>query len=197
MPRKQRQLLDGGYYHLIARGNNQLFLFSESGGLQKFKDILAQSKAKFAWQLLHYCLMSNHIHLLAQIGKGHELPKLMKFLLQCYSRWYQARTGYKGYLWEGRYKSPLISKESYLLECGRYIERNPVRAGIVRRAEDYSWSSYRHYAFGQPDMLVDDSPYFEPLGNSPETRQSSYREFVQVAGPYEPLVEESLMGTHF
>lgn len=197
MPRKPRPLIDGGYYHLIARGNNRLFLLEAPAGLQTFKRLLGQSKAKYSWKLSHYCLMANHIHLLGQIRSGAELPKLMQFLLFEYSRWYRRKTGYVGHLWQGRYKSYLIERESYFLECGRYIERNPVRAGIVRQAEDYPWSSYRHYALGEGDPLVDDDPYYAGLGSDPAARRQRYRAFVKIDGPYDKLVDQTLVETHF
>jgi len=70
MPRKPRQLVDGGYYHLIARGNNRLLLFAVPGGFETFTMLLATTKAKYAWSLCHYCLMSNHLHLLGQVAQG-------------------------------------------------------------------------------------------------------------------------------
>ncbi len=197
MPRKPRQLLDGGYYHLIARGNNRLFIFSKAGGYEYFKHLLAVSKDKFAWKLSHYCLMTNHIHLLGQMGNGKDLPKLMQYLLFEYSRWYHKDCDYVGHLWQGRYKSPLIERESYFLECGRYIERNAIRAGIVKFAEDYPWSSYRHYAYGQKDTLIDDDPYYVALGLDESIRQGFYRDFVHLEGPYDRLIDQSLVEAHF
>src|SRR3989338_8506922 len=151
MPRKPRQLIDFGYYHLIARGNNKLFIFHQNGGFDYFRSLLYGSKRKFSWKLHHYCLMANHIHLLCQMEEGSELPKLMQYLLFEYSRWYRKQTGYTGHLWQGRYKSPLIETESYLLECGRYIERNPLRAKLVHDVGNCPHSSYQHYAFGKND----------------------------------------------
>lgn len=197
MSRKPRQLLDGGFYHLIARGNNRLFIFQIEGGFEYFKGLLHESKKKFMWKLSHYCLMANHIHLLGQMERGGDLPKLMQFLLFEYSRWYRHRTSYVGYLWQGRYKSPLIEKESYFLECGRYIERNPVRAGIAEDAKDYPWSSYRYYAFGESDDLVNPDPYFEFLGADPSNRQKNYRDFVTLAGPYDKMLDQTLLQTYF
>ncbi|MBI3010933.1 MAG: transposase [Candidatus Omnitrophica bacterium] len=197
MPRKPRQLVDDGYYHLIARGNNRLFLFAVPGGFETFTTLLATAKAKYAWNLCHYCLMSNHLHLLGQVAQGVTLPKLMQFLLFEYSRWYRKTTGYSGHLWQGRYKSPLIDRESYLLECGRYIERNPLRAGLVERTEDYPWSSYRHYALGEPNPLVDEDPYYATLGPDAPTRQQRYQDFVRLEGPYDRLVDDALVEAHF
>ena len=89
MPRKPRPLLDEGAYHLIARGNNRLFLFAIAGGFARFKGLLAHAKTKYSWKLFHSCLMTNHLHLLARIQHGSELPKLMQSLLFEYSRWYR------------------------------------------------------------------------------------------------------------
>ena len=198
MPRKPRQLVDGGYYHLIARGNNRLYLFQQAkGGYDFFKALLAESKKKYQWKLSHYCLMGNHIHLLGWVEKGQELPRLMQFLLFEYSRWYRLKMKYVGHLWQGRYKSPRIEKESYFLECGRYIERNPLRAGIVEKAEDYLWSSYRYYAFGMSDELVDEDPYYLGIGADAKSRQEKYREFIKLPGPYDKLVDELLLKAHF
>lgn len=193
MPRNPRLLIDEGCYHLIARGNNHHFVFSLAGGFERFQGLLSESKKKFSWKLSHYCLMANHIHLLGQPQQGSDLPKLMQFLLLEYSRWHRKETGYSGHLWQGRYKSPLIERESYFLECGRYIERNPLRAGIVSRLEDYRWSSYPHYAGGAPDPLVDEDPYYEDLGPSAESRQEAYREYIKLEGPYDGLIDQSLM----
>jgi putative transposase len=197
MPRKQRQLIDLGYYHLIARGNNRLFLFSIENGFEVFKNLLFESKKKFSWKLSHYCIMSNHVHLLGQIEKGKELPRLMQFLLFEYSRWYRAKTGYVGHLWQGRYKSPLIEKESYFLECGRYIEQNPLRAGIVQNVEDYPWSSFHYYAYGKPDELVDRDPYYNELGQDDQMREIYYRKFARLKGPYDGLMDDVLLEVHF
>ena len=197
MPRNPRVLADGGYYHLLARGNNRLFLFAVPEGFVTFQRLLARSKAKYPWKLSHYCVMANHLHLLGQIARGPDLPKLMQFLLFEYSRWYRRQTGYLGHLWQGRYKSPLIETESYFLECGRYIERNPLRAHLVTRAEAYPWSSYRHYAFGHADPLVDDDPYYAGLGPDPATRRQRYRDFVKLDGPYDAFVDQALVEAHF
>ena len=180
--------MDQGYYHLIGRGNNRLSVFTIPGGYQTFKELLFEAKDEYPWKLSHYCLMPNHFHLLGQIHKGTDLPKLMQFLLHGYSRWYHKKADYVGHLWQGRYKSPLIEKESYFLECGRYIERNPVRADLVQKMEDHPWSSYRYYAFGEQNRLIDEDPYYAQLGSDPTERQHQYRDFTRLQTPYEPIL---------
>jgi len=189
--------VDGGCYHLIARGNNRQFLFTQEEAFCYFLDLLARAKARYPAQLYHYCLMSNHIHLLLAIGRGEQLPKFMQFLLQAYGRWYQARQTYSGHVWQGRYKSPLVAKESYYLEAGRYIERNPLRAKLVTHLQDYAWSSYPTYAHGVVNSLVDEDPYYAALGTTPGERQAVYRDYVRLDSPYATILDQALVETAF
>jgi putative transposase len=197
MARPPRQLLDGGCYHVIARGNNRQFLFTAAEHFRYLLDLLARAKGRFPAQLYHYCLMSNHIHLLLVIGEGAHLPKFMQFVLQGYARWYGTQQRYSGHVWQGRYKSPLISQESYYLEAGRYIERNPLRAKLVQDLKDYAWSSYPVYAHGHRDPLVAEDPYYAQLGSTPSQRQRAYQDFVRLESPYAPMLDKELVETPF
>ncbi|MBI4597112.1 MAG: transposase [Candidatus Omnitrophica bacterium] len=197
MPRLPRVLVDGGCYHVIARGNNRQFLFTTDEAFWYFLDLLARAKARYPARLYHYCLMSNHLHLLLEIERGVALPKFMQFILQGYGRWYQARVGHSGHVWQGRYKSPVVAQESYYLEAGRYIERNPLRAKLVTNLSDYSWSSYRYYAEGLANPLVEDDPYYSQLGPDPHRRQAAYRDFVRLESPYAPLLDAELVERPF
>jgi len=180
MPRKPRPLIDRGCYHLIARGNNRQWLFVEAADFERFLDGLATAKRRYSAQLYHYCLMSNHIHLLAQFDEATLLPKFMQALLQGYGRWFKTRHRYSGHVWQGRYKSPFVAQESYFLEAGRYIERNPLRAKLVRDLQEYPWSSYPFYADGADNPLLEIDPYYPLLGPTPYQRQEAYREFVRL-----------------
>ena len=197
MPRPPRKLQDNGFYHLISRGNNRFALFMIDDGFPAFKEILLKTKEKFDWKIHHYCLMPNHFHLLVCIPDSRELPRIMHSLLLEYSRWYRKRTEYVGYLWQGRYRAFLIEKESYLFACGRYIERNPVRAELAKQAENYLWSSYRYYAFGQKEKLIDEDPSYASFGTTDADRQKKYREFVQIENPYEEWVDRFYLENHF
>ena len=197
MPRKPRELVDGGCYHLIARGNNRQALFTSDEAFRYFLDLLARAQARHPAQLYHYCLMSNHIHLLLAIGRAEGLPKFMQFVLQGYGRWFQARFCYVGHVWQGRYKSPRVAKESYFLEAGRYIERNPIRAGLVTNPCDYPWSSYRAYACGEANPLLTEDPYYADLDSTPAKRQAAYRKFVQLESPYATMLDEELVKSFF
>jgi putative transposase len=158
-----------------------------------FLDRIKKAKQQYGFRLYHYCLMPNHVHLLIQTAKAQDFPKIMQGLLQGFGRWFKSRHGYVGHVWQGRYKSPLIGDESYFLEVGRYIERNPVRAGLVTRPEDFPWSSYAMYAYGHSNELVDEDPYYHRIGSDTHRRQIAYRDFVSLEGPYDRLLDHTLL----
>ena len=197
MARPPRPLLDHGCYHLIARGNNRQFLFLDEEAFRYFLGLVARAKTQYPAKLYHYCLMSNHIHLLLEIADGSQLPKFMQGVLQGYARWYCTQQHYSGHVWQGRYKSPLIEHESYYLEAGRYIERNPLRAKLVADLTDYPWSSYGFYAYGQADALVDEDPYYAQLGATLAERQAAYRNFVHLESPYATMLDAELVESLF
>jgi putative transposase len=197
MARPPRSLQDAGVYHLISRGNNKKAIFEISRGCQRFKEILLLSQLKYTWRIYHYCLMPNHFHILACIENSKDLPKIMQAVLQAYSRWYRSKTTYVGYLWRGRYRSPLIQDESYLLECGRYIERNPVRANLSSSLEEYSWSSYQYYAYGKSDPLIFTNPAYEGFGSNVQERQKKYRDFARLESHHDLLLDQTLLSNLF
>lgn len=94
-----------------------------------------------------------------------------------------------GYLYQGRYKSELIQDDSYLSECGRYIERNPVKSGIVKAPDEYRWSSCKYYTSGQKDDIITENPLYESFGKTIESRRSAYKEYVSTARPYEEMID--------
>jgi len=100
----------------------------------------------------------------------------MKQLNLAYLYHYRKKYKYWGHLWQGRYKSLIVARDEYLIKCGRYIEENPVRAKIVKRSEDYPWSSYRYYAFGEEEGLIDKDPLYDSLGKDLNERRKKYRE---------------------
>lgn len=197
MARPPRQLLNGGCYHCIARGNNRRFLFTDADAFRYFLNLLDRAKTKHPAKLYHYCLMSNHIHLLLEIAAGQDLPKFMQMILQGYARWYGKRANYSGHVWQGRYKSPLVEEESYYLEAGRYIERNPLRARLVNDLKDYPWSSYAFYAYGVMNPLIDPDPYYDGLGSTLSERQLAYRHFIRLESPYATMLDKELVETPF
>ncbi len=194
MPRSTRKPSATGYYHLLSRGNNRERIFHADQDFRSFLGLIYRYKRRWNWRLHHFCLMPNHVHLLAFVEEFSRLSKLMQGVLQGYERMYRKKYSHSGHLWQGRYKSIPIEEESYLLECARYIERNPVRAGLVNHPEDYPWSSCRLYVEGERSRLVDPNPMYEGLGKTFRTRRKRYREFVEGNRAHDPLIDEALLG---
>src|SRR5438552_7674435 len=128
-------------------------------------------RQRFDVHLYHYCLLDNHFHLLLQLAQPRQLSRLMASMLVAYVRYFQRRYRFVGHVFQGRFKSPAIEAESYLLSCGRYLERNPVAANLVQDAWQYRWSSCRAYALGVNDSLLASNPWYEQWSPEPTRRQ--------------------------
>ena len=193
MGRVKRLLYDGAVYHIVQRGHNKGRLFKNAKDYKAFKDFIRKYKERYIFDIYHYCIMSNHFHMLLKIREGFALPKVIHGITQSYSYYY--RKAYKriGYVYQNRYKSFLIEDDSYLLECGRYIERNPLRAGIVKDLSQYYWSSYNFYARGRPDDIITENPLYKDMGKVPEEKQRRYRDYVLEARPYDKIVEKAML----
>jgi len=122
--------------------------------------------------------MDNHIHLLLSLNAQSSVSKFMKQVNLTYALYYRKLYGYFGYLWQGRFKSNIIDEDSYLLQCGKYIELNPVRAGLVDEPSKYIFSSYNFCAHGKSDSLVSYSPAYLGLSDQPDLRRKRYIDFV-------------------
>jgi putative transposase len=122
--------------------------------------------------------MSNHYHLLLEIEEPENISKLMAGLNRAYTHYYHKAYLTSGFLWQGRFKLQPVQKEKYLIACGRYIERNPVRARIVLEAQDYFYSSARFYCLGQLDTITSEEPAFVEFAKEPLQRQMAYRDFL-------------------
>ncbi len=192
MPRKPRQLFAGEHYHFICRGNNKECLFHEDRDYRYFLAGVSRYQEKFSILIHHYCLMPNHGHfLLKAVNDGLDLVKFMHGLLTCYAKFFQVKYQKTGHIFNNRYKDFHVNSESYLLECGRYIERNPVRAGIVTDEADYLWSSHAFYAFGVKNYItLTPHPCFLALGDTDLERRQIYRSFVKGIRPYDFIVDE-------
>lgn len=166
MPRSKRVLCDDAVYHIIQRGHNKDTLFKASDDHKAFKLFIRRYKERFSFNIYHYCLMSNHIHILLKVSSGKELPRILQGITQSYSFYYRKRYNHSGYVYQNRYKAFLINDDLYLLECGRYIERNPVRAGMVKDPSLYYWSSYNFYAKGKADDIITTNPLYKEMGKS-------------------------------
>jgi len=178
MPRKVRRLIDQGIYHIISRGHNRCELFRSVPDYDIYKHLIKKYKREFPFELYHYCFMPNHVHLLLRISHGANLPRLMQGINQSYSQHYKKIYDMVGYLFQGRYKALLIENDGYLLECGRYIERNPLKAGIENDLLRYAFSSFNFYVRGERDAILTPDPLYLGLAEKEEDRRRLYIDYV-------------------
>lgn len=142
MARPLRLEYAGALYHVTSRGDRREAIYEDDTDREAFLDVLSEVCQGFNWLCHAYCLMSNHYHLLIETPDAN-LSKGMRQLNGMYTQRFNRSHGKAGHVFQGRYKAILVDKDSYLLELARYIVLNPVRAGMVRSAKDWRWSSYR------------------------------------------------------
>lgn len=176
MPRRPRLALPGVPLHLIQRGNNRQACFFAEQDYRFYLEWLAEYAGKTGCRLHAYVLMTNHVHLLISADSAEAPGALMKALGQRYVQYVNRVYRRSGTLWEGRFRSCPIQEEAYLLACQRYIELNPVRAGMVAHPGDYHWSSYRTNGEGEQNALIRPHRLYEALGVEATSRQAAYRE---------------------
>jgi putative transposase len=175
MPRRPRITLPGVPLHLIQRGNNRQACFFHAQDYLCFLEWLEEYAQISTCKIHAYVLMTNHVHLLLTPESTHSAGDLMKRLGQRYVQYINRTYRRSGTLWEGRFRSCMTQEEDYLLSCYRYIELNPVRAGIVEHPADYRWSSYRVNAQGEASGIIDPHDTYQALGTDQEMRTSAYR----------------------
>ena len=191
MPRALRNLLDLGYYHIFTRGNDRKQIFRCNDDYNHIFNIIKEALDMFQINILHYCLMPNHLHLLIQAIIAKELPKFMQRILQVYAAYFKKKYDSVGFVFQNRYKSLHINKESYLLECARYIEKNPLRAKIVTSLFEYPWSSFLCYAKGKEnDLIRVSNPIYLELSENQEERQRKFCEFILEERAYDSIIDD-------
>jgi len=179
MPRNARFTIENGTYHIMMRGNEKREIFHHKDDFEYYLNLLKKNKEYYKLKIYHYILMTNHVHLILNSPTGKILSGFIKRLNVSYTWYYRKKYGGIGHFFQDRFKSFLIQDGKYLLECGRYIETNAVSAGIVEKPEQYEWSSYRVYAFGEVSKLIDLNMEYENLSNDEEIRRRLYREFIE------------------
>ncbi|MFH0928545.1 MAG: transposase [bacterium] len=181
MPRIARNAtLVSNCNHVICRGNNRRKIFFSDSDRAKYLDIVAKYQLQYGFLIYHYVLMSNHVHLVISQENQINFSNAMQCINQAYS-WHARKMRRKrGHLWEERYKHIGIEDDEHLLTCGLYTELNPVRAGMVNDPSQWQWSSYAHYAFGDPNPLITDSPGYSSLGTTPAERQRVYQKLANM-----------------
>ena len=173
MPRPPRFSYAHAVHHVTLRCNNREFLFAPPS-FELFLRTLREARAEFPLRLYHYCLMTNHVHLLFKVGCAETLSKSMHWLGTSFTRRFNKATGRHGHVWEGRFRSTLIEEASYFLRCMAYVDLNPVRAGMVGDSGDYPWSGHSALRAGDATVL-DLSPLYLALGADAGARYRAYR----------------------
>lgn len=175
MPRKPRFILPGFPQHVIQRGNNRAPCFLQDADYRRYLEYLAITAHQHACQLHAYVLMTNHVHLLVTQTREWGIAAMMQSLGRRYVQYFNKTHERTGTLWEGRYKASLVDSDAYLLTCMRYIELNPVRAGLTDQPGRYPWSSHNANAAGQGNPLLSPHPLYNGLGGTATERQQAYR----------------------
>ena len=170
--------------HIIQRGNNRQAIFAADADYQFFRDALVEAATEHGLAIHAYVWMTNHIHLLASPKSAFTISKVFQSVGRRYVQYFNRTYRRSGTLWEGRYRATVVDSEQYLLTLMRYIELNPVRAGMVARPEDYPWSSHRRFALGESganaDWLTAHAEYLK-LGHNDTDRQCTYQQLFQTA----------------
>lgn len=149
-------LYKGCYAHIISRSIRKLKLFKDYEDFKFFKDLLLQAKRKGAFKVFHYCIMQTHFHLAVKMEDIEAFSYCMRDIKRSYVYKFHAKYKLSGPVWRERFRSLLIENETYVYACGKYIENNPVKAGLVDQRTDWEYSSSRHYENNFVDVLVDD-----------------------------------------
>lgn len=178
MARLPRYVIPGQPQHIIQRGNNRQAIFAAAADYPFFRDALVEAAAEHGLAVHAYAWMTNHVHLLATPERENTLGKVLQSVGRRYVQYFNRVYQRSGTLWEGRYRATVVDSERYLLTLMRYIELNPVRAGMVAAPQDYPWSSYRHNVMGRGgpngDWLVHHEQYTR-LGLDDASRRKAYR----------------------
>ncbi len=175
MPRKPRFYVPGASVHALQRGHNRSAVFFDDLDYLEYLRCLKQAADSCGCAVHAYVLMTNHVHLLLTPEHADSVGRLFQSLGRHYVRHINKTYQRHGSLWEGRYKCNVIESQAYLLSCMRYIELNPVRAGMVDLPAKYRWSSYAANALGVSNAVLTAHTEYMALGGSSDDRQSAFR----------------------
>lgn len=192
MPRAPRIDIPGLVYHITSRGVKRLPIFQNDADRQRFLRVLSQTRYEFPFRLHAYCLMTNHYHLLLQTIH-HSLSKTMQYFKMIYAKWFNRQGDHVGHVFQGRFHSIPVEEDAYFTTVARYIHLNPVKAGIVKRPEDYAWSNYGRLIRGEADPLVDPVMLLGYFGNDISKQREKYRLYVEENLEKPELVTERVL----
>ncbi len=176
MARKPRIQFEGAFYHIIVRGNQKQDIFLDDTDCRRYLERLNTYKNTCGFILYAFILMRNHVHLLVETPKD-PISRIMQRINFTYTQYFNRKYGKVGHLFQGRYKSYLCDKDTYLLNLVRYIHLNPVRAGLVKDAAGYQWSSHDDYVYGTKG-LVDTDKVLRLFSERIGVARQKYMEFM-------------------
>ncbi|MGD6894466.1 transposase [Bacillus infantis] len=153
MPRNYRACYPGSKFHITSRGIRRSVLFYEDDDYSKYLRLLSETKEKLPFILHAYCLMPNHVHLLLEIVED-STGAIIKQLHYRYARYFNKKYEFTGHLFESRYGREWIDSSKYELDASKYIHRNPLKAQLVNKPQDYNWSSYKTYYYNLQNPLI-------------------------------------------
>jgi REP element-mobilizing transposase RayT len=178
MARKPRLHVEGGFYHVILRGNGGEKIFFSEHDRNRLYLLIQEGIVRFKYRLHGYCLMTNHIHLIIQVG-NLPLSKIVQNISFRYTKYINKKKKRIGHLFQGRYKAVLIDADTYLLELVRYIHNNPVRAGMVKNALDYKWSSHQPYLGKQKIPFLTMDLVLGQFGKTVGLSRKKFKQYVE------------------
>ena len=165
--------------HVVCRGNDRQTLFNSTADFEMYLQLLNEARAIYPVYIYNYVLMDNHVHLLIEPKSDGNLAKVMEMVSKGYAKYFNKTYDRVGHVFQGRYKSFLIQTEKYFIACSRYIDLNPVKAGMVSDPKDYLWSGYSAWAAGQKGKIILDAhEIYTDLGATQQERQIAYRAMV-------------------
>ncbi len=174
MPRAPRRIVTGLPLHIVQRGHDRAECFRSDADRQMYLIALGRALQEAGCDLHAYVLMTNHVHLLVTPRAADSAPRLTISLGRRYARYFNDLHGRTGPLWEGRYRASVIDSDRYFLACSRYIEMNPVRAGMVGHPAEYAWSSYRANALRTDNPWLSPHSCYRALGPGEDARARAY-----------------------
>jgi len=180
MARPLRIEYEGAFYHVTGRGNERREIFQTKKDYERFKRYVIGAQDRYDFLLHGYVLMTNHFHLIIETSKAN-LNRIMHYINGSYTTYFNRRQGRNGHLFQGRYKAILVDVDRYLLELSRYLHLNPVRAGLVKRPEEYSYSSYRSYITREKEEIVHRDRIWGMISGDGRNGVQRYRRFVEEA----------------
>jgi REP-associated tyrosine transposase len=182
MPSQPRYVIieDHSYFHVTWQCHNRDWLLNEDWAKKTYLTLLGKYKFRYKVKIFSYCLMSNHPHILGYCENKTLFSDFFRVVNSQFARIFNRRMKRRGQVVMDRFKSPRIQSAADLLKVMHYIELNPKRAKMIEHPRDYPWSSYRYYAHGEANPLLDCAPSYLSLGKTPEERQKTYRKMIEV-----------------